>query len=144
MKRRNMKLKKLCLTLILTVMAAAWSTAAMAQTIESERIEKSQSLENQVVAQAPIKKRNDLTGVWLVNVQETGPTAEGKPEIFAERMQMPQMPANLSALTPFTSLNTFHADGIFIENSLADYLPPQGTPGQGLWARIVEGEFNLT
>jgi hypothetical protein len=129
-------IRLLILTTVLTI-------SVRAQNQELQSAVENQRVESNAAVQVP-KKRNDLTGVWLVNVQENASTANLKSESFSQAFQIPQAASGAGALAPFTSLNTFHTDGTFIEGSLADYFPPQGTPGQGLWARTGEGEFNLT
>jgi hypothetical protein len=136
-------MKKLFLAFILTIVSALLTTNAQAQTSEMQRGENLQ-VENNAVAQAPVKKRNDLTGMWLVNVQVIEPGGRVKGELFSKAFQLPQASAGTNSLAPFVATETFHSDGTFIENSLADYIAPQATPGQGLWALTGNGEFTLT
>lgn len=81
--------------------------------------------------------RADIVGTWLVNLNindGASPTSS----------QPAQQPAGARTQVPFIAVETFHADGTFIETSLIDYLPPQGPPGQGVWERTGSREFALT
>jgi hypothetical protein len=51
--------------------------------------------------------------------------------------------ADTNTQAPFTGVETFHSDGTVAEVSITDYIPPQATPGLGLWERTGEGEFAL-
>jgi hypothetical protein len=82
-------------------------------------------------------KGPDITGTWLVNLDVGGGGA-------AAQQQTAPQPAGARTQAPFIAVETFHADGSFIETSLTDYLPPQGPPGQGVWERTGAREFALT
>ena len=45
---------------------------------------------------------------------------------------------------PYVAVETFHSDGSFTENSLTDFIPPQATPGHGMWEKTGDREFALT
>ncbi|MCA1816685.1 MAG: hypothetical protein LC746_09815 [Acidobacteria bacterium] len=79
--------------------------------------------------------QNDIAGAWLVNLNFNAAGAAQAPA---------QPPSGVRTQAPFVAVETFHPDGTFIETSLTDYLPPQGPPGQGVWARTGEREFALT
>lgn len=81
--------------------------------------------------------RADITGTWLVNLNINGGASPAS-------SQTSQQPAGAATQAPFIAVETFHADGTFIETSLIDYLPPQGPPGQGVWERTGSREFALT
>jgi hypothetical protein len=136
-------MKQLFLIFVLAMAFGLLPTIARAQTIETQG-EENLRKENNVVAQPPVKKRNDLTGVWLVNVQINEPPANIKAQLSGKTFQLPQTLSSANSLAPFTAVETFHSDGTFIENSLADYLTPQTTPGHGLWLLTGNGEFTLT
>ena len=129
-----MKTKKIYFAAALTLITALLTMTAIAQTIASRRKEK-----DSVSIMA--KKRNDLTGTWLVNVQVDEGAANIKPEIASKFSQMIQGQAGAITQAPFTGVEAFHSDGTFLELSLTDYIPPQATPGLGLWERTGEGEF---
>ncbi|MDQ3817528.1 MAG: hypothetical protein M3362_07545 [Acidobacteriota bacterium] len=81
--------------------------------------------------------RADIVGTWLVNLNINGgasPTSS----------PTAQQPDSARTQAPFIAVETFHADGTFIETSLIDYIPPQGPPGQGVWERRGSREFALT
>jgi hypothetical protein len=107
-------------------------------------------------AQKAGKKRNDLTGTWLLNLQFDEP-ANLKAEDAAKAQRLTksfshattraaelELVPQVNTLAPFTTIETFHSDGTFAENSLVDYFPPSTTPGRGAWERIGDGEFSLT
>lgn len=81
----------------------------------------------------------DIAGVWLVNLN----TNSGADAANASQRQ----PVNFfgaKTQAPFIAVETFHADGTFIETSLTDFQQPAGTAGQGLWAKTGTREFALT
>ena len=129
-----MKTKKIYFAAALTLVVAFLTITAIAQNMESYRKEK-----DSVSIMA--KKRNDLTGAWLVNVQVSGEAANIRPEIASKFAQMIQGQAAANTQAPFTGVEAFHSDGTVLELSLTDYIPPQATPGLGLWERTGEGEF---
>jgi hypothetical protein len=135
-------MKQLFLLFVLAIAFGLLPTNARAQIIETQG-EENLRKENNAVVQPP-KKRNDLTGVWLVNVQINEPPANIKEQLSGKNFQLPQALSGTNSLAPFTAVETFHSDGTFIENSLADYIAPQGTPGHGLWVLTGNGEFTLT
>lgn len=81
----------------------------------------------------------DITGAWLVNL-----SLDSGPAPAAQAQQPARQPDGARTQAPFVAVETFHADGTFMETSLTDYLPPQGPPGQGVWERTGEREFALT
>jgi hypothetical protein len=132
----KMNRKRFYRLLILAVLTAVLSSVAFAQERASNKVN--------------VKKRDDLTGVWLVNL-DCGcgsPSSNGNAATLERLSQMqkanPVESARPVTLAPFNTVETFHADGTFAENSLIDYIQPQGTPGRGLWERNGNGEFNLT
>jgi hypothetical protein len=134
MKGRNMKTQKIYFAAALTLVVALLTMTAIAQSIESHRNGK-----DSVSIMA--KKRNDLTGTWLVDVQITGEAANAAPEMSGKFSRMIRGLADTGTQAPFTGVETYHSDGTVAELTLADYLPPQATPGLGLWERTGEGEF---
>jgi hypothetical protein len=118
---------------IIIAMLAALLTTSLAQT----------SMEGQSVSK-PAKKRNDLTGTWLVNVDCDCSTSTANANLEIVR-KFPQMLSRESAQAPsqapFNTVMTFHADGTFAEDSLIDYIAPQSPAGRGGWVRTGENEF---
>lgn len=129
-----MKTKKIYFAAALTLVTALLTMTAIAQNIASNRKEK-----DSISIMA--KKRNDLTGTWLVDVQLSGETANTRPEIAGKFSQMIRGQADSNTQSPFTGVEIYHSDGTVQEVTLADYVPPQGTPGLGLWERTNDGEF---
>lgn len=81
--------------------------------------------------------RPDITGTWLVNINFNAGAANA--------VAQTSLPApGVRTQAPFVAVETFHADGSFIETSLTDYQPPAGPPGQGVWERTGNREFALT
>ena len=131
-----MNIKRIYAALVLTVIAAFPISGSISQDALAGKSE---------------KKRNDLTGTWLVNVEcdcGSASSATGNYGLMSKIPQMNQMPSGDSTQTvsqaPFNTDETFHSDGTFAEDSLVDYIPPQGPPGRGLWAKTGEGEFAVT
>ena len=131
-----MNVKRIYAALVLTVIAAFPITGSIGQAALAGKSE---------------KKRNDLTGTWLVNVEcDCGgaSSANGSYSLMSKFPQMNQTASADSTQTvsqaPFNTVETFHSDGTFAEDSLLDYIPPQGPPGRGLWAKTGEGEFSVT
>lgn len=80
----------------------------------------------------------DISGTWLVNLS----VSSGADAADASQRQ----PVNFfgaKTQAPFIAVETFHADGTFIETSLTDFQQPAGPPGQGLWAKTGTREFAL-
>ena len=136
-----MSLKKLSSALLIAVVAAMLTTGATAQTTLGKTA----------------KKRNDLTGTWLVNIEfnfgadAAGSASGSKFRRMARTIPQASQPATLAQApvdaptqAPFNTLITFHSEGTFAENSQLDYAPPPGAPGRGAWERIGEGEFSAT
>lgn len=119
-----MNAKRFQFGVIIIAVLVALNTATIAQT----------TIQSNIGPRAAKKK--DITGVWLGNL-----------DINAEAAVVPQMAKWLSSAStqgPFIQVLAFHSDGTFIETSLTDYLPPQGTPGQGVWEKTGNREFALT
>lgn len=129
-----MKTKKIYFAAALTLVTALLTMTAIAQNMASRREEK-----DSISIMA--KKRNDLTGAWLVDVQVNEEAAGIRPELAGKISQMIRAQADSAAQAPFTGVEAFHSDGTVLELSLTDYIPPQATPGLGLWERTGEGEF---
>ncbi len=129
--------KSLYFALLLALSAALLTTTSLAQ-------------EKLGITKAAAKKRNDLTGTWLVNLDcGCGSASPNANSAMIEKFSQLQKANTLersevATLAPFNTVETFHADGTFAENSLVDYIAPQGTPGRGLWERTGNGEFALT
>jgi hypothetical protein len=85
------------------------------------------------------RKLNDITGTWLVTVAVDEASAANLPAAARRFVR-----ESATTLAPFNGTETFHDDGTFAENSLADYLPPVGTPGRGEWTKTADHEFALT
>jgi hypothetical protein len=137
-------MKKLSITFILAIAISILTTNAFAQNSDTQRGEDFRTDNNVVTQGATGKKRNDLTGTWLVNLQIDESKTIIKEGISGKAFQLPQGVSGTNSLAPFSAVETFHTDGTFIENSFADYIAPQATPGQGLWALTGNGEFALT
>lgn len=137
-------MKKLSITFILAIAVSILATNAFAQNSDTQRGENFRTDNNVITQGATGKKRNDLTGTWLVDVQINESKAGIKEGVSNKAFQLPQVVSSTTALAPFNALETFHSDGTFTENSFADYVAPQSTPGHGLWALTGNGEFALT
>ena len=120
-----MNIKRFSFSLIAAVFVAMLSTTTFAQ-------------------DQKISSRNDITGTWLVNVQLDAATANINVDVIKKFPKPAQMLSGESTQAPFTIVETFHSDGTFSENSLLDYLPPQSTPGLGVWERTGMREFAST
>lgn len=120
-----MNLKRLQFVLSITAVVVTLTTVAIAQI----------NLESNVTPKAA--KKRDITGTWLVNINLDA-------EAAAKVTQKVRRFASTDGQAPFIAVETFHADGAFTENSLTDYIPPQTTPGQGVWEKTGSREFALT
>ncbi|HEX8179686.1 MAG TPA: hypothetical protein VF525_09120 [Pyrinomonadaceae bacterium] len=87
--------------------------------------------------QAKDAGRPDITGTWLVNINFNAGAAN------AAAQTAPPAPG-VRTQASFVAVETFHADGTFLETSLTDYQPPAGPPGQGVWEWAGNREFALT
>jgi hypothetical protein len=137
-----MNLKKQIIALFTVVVIAGLTIGSTAQTLSGKAA----------------KKRNDLTGTWLVNIEfnfgDAAAHSAAASKFGSRFMRMArtlpptaqaQTPADTPTQAPFNTLITFHTDGTFTENSQLDYEPPPPTtPGHGVWEKIGEGEFSAT
>lgn len=122
-----MNTRKLFRALCAAAFFATLALAAAAQTPSDEAKSKDSG------------KSPDITGTWLVNL-----SLNSGADAAAASQRTAQQPSGARTQAPFVAVETFHPDGTFIETSLTDYLPPQGPPGQGVWAKTGAREFALT
>jgi hypothetical protein len=139
---RNMNLKKQIIALFTVVIIAGLTVGSPAQNLSGKAA----------------KKRNDLTGTWLVNIEfnfgDTAADSAAASKFGSKFLRMArtvpptaqaQSPADTPTQAPFNTLITFHTDGTFTENSQLDYAPPPPTtPGHGVWEKSGDGEFAAT
>ena len=122
-----MNFRKLFCALYAAVLMVTLALSAAAQTTSSDT-------KSRDALQVP-----DIAGVWLVNLNANfGAVAANA----SQRQPVNFFGAKTQA--PFTAVETFHADGTFIETSLTDFQQPAGAAGQGLWAKTGTREFALT